>query len=52
MKKSVDVKKLMLSKETLRALEEPELLKAINGGITLGTCYNSCAGTTCGTRYC
>jgi hypothetical protein len=49
MKKSV-IKKLTLSKETLRALEEAELKAA--DGATLGTCYNTCAGTTCRTMYC
>ena len=49
--KKVVLKKLTLSKETLRALEEQDL-RAANGAETLGTCYNSCFTTTCGTEYC
>ncbi len=49
--KKVAAKKLTLSRETLLALKDAEL-RVADGGLTLGTCYNSCPGTTCGTRYC
>jgi hypothetical protein len=49
--KKVGLKKLTLSKETLRALEEPDL-RAANGAETADTCFNSCFTTTCGTLYC
>jgi biotin carboxylase len=48
--KKVVVKKLALSKETLRSLEESDLT-AVNGG-TGFMCSNSCFTTTCGTLYC
>jgi natural product precursor len=44
------VKKLALSKETLRALEESEI-RVANGGNTWD-CSTSCFTTTCGTVYC
>lgn len=49
--KKVVTKKLTLSKETLRALGEPEL-RIANGAETLDTCYNSCFTGTCTTDFC
>jgi hypothetical protein len=48
--KKVALKKLALSKETLRSLEESDL-RAANGGTGI-MCSNSCFTTTCGTKYC
>ena len=49
--KKVALKKLALSKETLRSLEESEI-RVANGGGTWMDCSNSCFTTTCGTLYC
>jgi hypothetical protein len=50
MKKTAKELKLKLHRETLRALEQQQLLY-VNGGLTNTTC-RACSCNTCGTQLC
>ena len=51
MKKTAKELKLKLHRETLFALEQPQLVNVI-GGVTMSTCAYYCSCAPCGSRLC
>ena len=51
MKKTRNELKLQINRETLRALEQPDLREVL-GGATANTCYKSCLPAACPSLGC